>query len=212
MYCGKCGKKIPDGHEYCMYCGAKVKNQIQEPIEDTKNLPTLEEHKTHFAKRKKIITISVVAVVFIVILVSYLLLLSPIAPLSEDESRTIEASEMIQKNLAGKNSFVILNAYVSNEKSKSLYKDCKYRVFLQYSVKDASGQSFTDKAVYVNMTDGTTFVGTENSDDKEAKDYYVLSEADVYGVGGVLKPSDDFNQLSNIQIKKVQARINSNKN
>jgi uncharacterized protein YxeA len=27
MYCGKCGKKIPDGYEYCMYCGAKVGNQ-----------------------------------------------------------------------------------------------------------------------------------------------------------------------------------------
>lgn len=24
MYCGKCGKKIPDGYEYCMYCGKKI--------------------------------------------------------------------------------------------------------------------------------------------------------------------------------------------
>lgn len=24
MYCSKCGKKVPDGYEYCMYCGEKI--------------------------------------------------------------------------------------------------------------------------------------------------------------------------------------------
>lgn len=27
MYCGKCGKKVPDGYDYCMYCGAKIENK-----------------------------------------------------------------------------------------------------------------------------------------------------------------------------------------
>ena len=207
MYCGKCGKKVPDGYDYCMYCGAKVENQIQKSIGDAYNPTTLDRHKTHFAKRKKIITISVVAVVFIGILVSYLLLISPIAPLSEDESRTLEASEKIQDKLAYENSIKIYNAFISNEPKTSIYFGCQYRVFLEFGIIDSNGKITTKKAVFVHMIDGTTYIGSDDSQDEESKKYYILSEGDVYGISGFVKPSGTFNHLSNFQVWKIQAHI-----
>nr|DAJ70593.1 MAG TPA: zinc-ribbon containing domain protein [Caudoviricetes sp.] len=54
MYCGKCGKKIPDGCDYCMYCGTKA------------NLDSAECVVTKTSNKKKIIIFLIIIVLIIV--------------------------------------------------------------------------------------------------------------------------------------------------
>ncbi|HBC31600.1 MAG TPA: hypothetical protein DC024_10215 [Clostridiales bacterium] len=64
MYCGKCGKKVPNGCDYCMYCGTKVNLDEQNK--------TIVRSKV-FNKKKLYILIAVFFLAFLSLIGGYFL-------------------------------------------------------------------------------------------------------------------------------------------
>ena len=73
MYCGKCGKKIPDGYEYCMYCGASLLTNKKPP---NKFIRYLEIHK-------KPIMFSIISIICVIIFIYFV---SPKASISSNKT------------------------------------------------------------------------------------------------------------------------------
>ena len=42
MFCGNCGKKLPDDAAFCPECGAKAQ-KLDAPISEEKNIPAIPE-------------------------------------------------------------------------------------------------------------------------------------------------------------------------
>lgn len=61
MFCGKCGKEVPEGYEFCMNCGTKLALEVEETISPVK-----------VKKKKKWLIIPIVLILLAVIVIGVL--------------------------------------------------------------------------------------------------------------------------------------------
>lgn len=214
--CEECGNYVSDKASYCPKCSKEVVNSISENKTNKTNnvckecgqeidlaigiysncgFDSLKEEQKKKNSKKKIGIIlgSILAVVVLVLGILFVI------NVNKRNSYILDACEKLTDEENGLPD--IEEIYISETVAEEKTIDYVYRVYIEYE-----GCLGTEAVLYIVDGNGNTYFATAYGDDKLAN-YLTMAEFEVSGIEGFFGPSDEWEELSSLEVKKFEEKF-----
>lgn len=199
IYCPKCGKKVHDiqkKEKTCPECGKILSDDVMCCDNCGYTFKRLS------IRKKKIVGIAISAIVVIVLMICIIFFVTR----EKGNDYVLDACKEIQDDISNPNSLSLKEIYISDEVGENKTINYVYRVYIVYEYTNVYDGKSEKTSLYIVDDKGETYLVDDYSNESQYS-YKSLAEMEIYGLEGWFEPSDNWDELTSSEIKKIQNKL-----